>query len=304
MQPKMIGFMQYRRTFAIASIVVVLLSLFGLFRFGLNFSIDFTGGTLVELSYKQQDPDLNRIRDLIESKGFQGASVQYFGGAKDILIRLPTQQEFDNASLGDEITQILAAEGEKPLVERVEFVGPRVGKKLARSGIEAMLVAILGILIYVSFRFQIRLASGAIIAILHDVIITIGLFAWTGFDFDLATLAAILALVGYSLNDTIVIFDRIRDNFRTLRHVKSVEVVNISVNQTMQRSIVTSVLTLLVVFCLLVWGGETIFGFAVALFFGVIVGTYSSIFIASTWALALSLKRDDFIVTEDKKETT
>jgi preprotein translocase subunit SecF len=254
---------------------------------GLNFGIDFTGGVLVELGYKAA-ADLQDIRQRLANNGFADAQVQNFGTASDVLIRVLPREGLAGQVVAEQILGILRAGDASVELRRTEFVGPQVGDELAEQGALAMLIAMLMILIYIGVRFQWKFAVGAIVATLHDPIITLGFFSLTGMTFDLSVLAAMLAIVGYSVNDTIVVFDRIRENFRKIRRGTPLEIMNISVNETLSRTIMTAFTTSLVIVAMLFFGGETLRGFSAALIVGILIGTYSSIFVAS--ALALELK--------------
>lgn len=288
-----INFMAYRLHAAIFTAVLVAAALAFLVFRGLNLGLDFTGGTLVEVGYPQA-VDLAEVRETLDAGGFDGAVVQTFGTARDILIRLgPDAGEGD--ALSNAVLAALQAANPEAELRRVEFVGPQIGEELAEKGGLALLYALGGILIYVAFRFEYRFAIGAVSAVLHDVIVTIGIFAGIGLQFDLTVLAALLAVIGYSLNDTIVVFDRIRENFIRMRKGTAVEVTDRSINQMLPRTLVTSLTTLLVLIALFTLGGELIRGFALALIIGVLVGTYSSIFVASSAALALGVSKEDLI---------
>jgi preprotein translocase subunit SecF len=290
-----------RRRFAYAlSLLLILVSFGSLALRGLNFGIDFTGGTLVELGYTR-DVDLGGVRQTLAANGYDGAIVQHFGTARDVLIRLAPRADVSSANLSTAVVRTLqqAADGTVEL-RRVEFVGPQVGDELTEAGGLAMLYALAGILIYVGFRFEYRFALGAVAALVHDVIIVLGFFSLLQVDFDLSVLAAVLAVIGYSLNDTIVVFDRIRENFRRMRKDSAVEVINGSVNQTLSRTLMTSGTTLLVLLALYFVGGEVIRSFALALIVGIVVGTYSSIYVASPVTLLLGISRADML--EVKKE--
>ena len=291
-----------KRNIAIAfSIALLLISLFALISRGLNFGIDFTGGTVVEVGYTEA-ADLEQIRSVLAEQGYD-AKVQYFGSSREVLIRLAPIEGIDQAVLGDTIIESLQAASDGDAVKRrIEFVGPQIGDELRDQGGMAMLWALLGILIYVALRFEFRFSLGAIIALVHDVMITLGFFAVTQYQFDLTVLAAFLAVIGYSLNDTIVVFDRIRENFRSMRRVTTEEAINISVNQTLSRTLMTSITTLIVLITLFLFGGETIHSFAVALIVGVLIGTYSSIFVASTATLLMGVTPEDLIPDEDDEE--
>ncbi|AHE97891.1 protein translocase subunit SecF [Thioalkalivibrio paradoxus] len=282
-----------RRKIAIAfSIVLILASVLLLATRGLNFGIDFTGGTLVEVGYPDA-VELDPIRQQLDEGGFERATVVYFGTSRDVLIRLPPRADDpDQAELSNQVLRALEAGGPDGVeLRRVEFVGPAVGEELREQGGLAMIYALFGILIYVAVRFEWRFAVGSVLALVHDVTLTLGFFALTQMEFDLAVLAAVLAVIGYSLNDTIVVYDRIRENFRILRKEGTEFVMNNAVNKTLARTIVTSTTTLLVLLALFVLGGAALNNFAIALIVGVLVGTYSSIFIAAAAALMLGVDR-------------
>jgi preprotein translocase subunit SecF len=265
----------------------------------LEWGLDFTGGTLVEVTYEVAAIPAE-IRAELDQAGYSGHVVQYFGSDRDILVRMPPQKNLsdkDNARLGDGLLVALQAGTSNQLVlRRAEFVGPAVGEELTNQGGLGLLAALGMVLLYVSFRFQLKFALGAVLALFHDVVITLGVFSIIRWEFDLTVLAALLAVIGYSLNDTIVVSDRIRENFRKLRRGSPEEIINTSLNQTLGRTLITSFTTLLVLFALLILGGELISGFAKALIIGVVVGTYSSIYVAANTLLALKLDRDDLLV--------
>ncbi len=296
-----INFMGYRKLAMIISIILVLLSVASLAIRGLNLGIDFTGGSIIEVGYEQA-AELGPIRANLEQAGFDNPIVQHFGTASDVLIRLAPQEGVAQAQLADKVLEVLRdnAEDETVTMRRIEFVGPQVGEDLRDDGGLAVLFALFGILVYVTLRFEWRFALGSIAALMHDVIITLGVFSFARIEFDLTVLAAILAVIGYSLNDTIVVFDRIRENFRKLRKATPVEVVNGSVNQTISRTLVTSLTTLMVLIALFFLGGEIIHSFAMALIIGVVVGTYSSIYVASSLLLMMGITKADLI--QVKKE--
>lgn len=287
-------FMGKRKLALTISLVLILISIVAILLRGLNLGIDFTGGTLVEVGY-QDVAELDSIRTALSSNGFSDAVVQQFGTTKDVLIRLPVlDADEDKASLSNKVLEALAATGELEM-RRIEFVGPQVGGELRDKGGLAMLYALIGILIYVALRFEWRFSLGSVAALIHDVILVVGFFAVTQIEFDLTVLAALLAVIGYSLNDTIVVFDRIRENFRRIRKASSKEVINASINQTLSRTLMTSVTTLLVLTALFIFGGEVIHSFSIALIVGVVVGTYSSIYIASSSLLALNVSKEDLM---------
>jgi len=298
MQLGNINFMGQRRIAMFLSVTLVLISVVSLVVNKLNVGIDFTGGTLIEVGYEQA-VTLEPIRNSLAAAGFNDAIVQHFGSSKDVMVRLVPKDEQNKAELSTQVVALLSdIQGTPVDVRRVDFVGPQVGEELTEDGGLAVVYALIAILIYVSFRFEYRFSFGAVTALVHDVVITLGMFSLFQFEFDLSVLAAILAVIGYSLNDTIVVFDRVRENFRIIRKKTSEEVINISINQTFSRTIMTSLTTLLVLLSLFFLGGEVIHSFALALIIGVVVGTYSSIFVASTTTLALGISRTDLIVPE------
>ena len=288
-------FMKYRRMAAIASITIFTISVLSLGFRGLSLGLDFSGGTLVEVSY-ETPVDLESIRNTLIVNGYDDSQVVNFGSNLDVLIKVADQN--GNSSIGDNIFQILEAEGFKGELKRVEFVGPQVGAELRDQGGLGMIVALFMILFYVAFRFQYKFALGAVAALGHDVVIILGLFSIFAWDFDLTVLAALLAVIGYSLNDTIVVSDRIRENFRTERTMDPEEMVDLSLNQTLGRTIVTSFTTLLVLFALFIFGGEMIKGFSLALILGVLVGTYSSIYVVANMLMSLTLTQEDLAIPE------
>lgn len=290
-----INFMGQRYLALALSAILVLAALAGLWMKGLNFGIDFTGGTLVEVSYTQP-VDLQAMRNDLANAGFGDAVAQHFGSAQDVLIRIAPQEGMNSAQLSNQVMDALrAATNDTIDLRRVEFVGPQVGDELTEDGALAVLYALFGVLIYVALRFEWRFSIGSVAALIHDVVLILGVFAWTQMQFDLTVVAAILAVIGYSLNDTIVVFDRVRENFRTMREGTPVEVTNTAVNQMLARTIVTSLTTMLVLLALFFLGGEVIHGFAAALLVGVIVGTYSSTYIAAAVALALGVSKEDLM---------
>ncbi len=292
----------YRRRAFIFSAVLLLASAISLGVQGLRLGIDFTGGYLIEVGFPQA-VELQPIRDALGEAGFDDAQVQHFGARDDVLVRVAPRGETSSAELSDEVLRLLDDTFEfGSELRRVEFVGPQVGAELRDKGGLAMLIALLLILAYVAFRFEKRFAVGAVAALIHDVLVVVGVFSLLQIEFDLPVLGALLAVIGYSLNDTIVVFDRIRENFRRQRRGSAEEVTNASINQTIPRTLMTSITTLLVLLSLLFLGGETIYGFAFALTIGVVVGTYSSIFVASTLLLASGLSREDMMPVEKEGE--
>ncbi|MEA1891014.1 MAG: protein translocase subunit SecF [Pseudomonadota bacterium] len=316
-----IDFLSKRKLAMSFSLLLVIISIASLAIRGLSFGIDFTGGTLVEVSY-QNTVEIDDVRSSLSAEGFDDAIVQYFGTAKDVMIRVPLKGDAKNekgAQVSERIMltlhnkqdetvtdtdpvskeQTCAIKGQRQVCQvqmrRVEFVGPQVGDELANQGGLAMLYALFGILAYVAFRFEWRFAVGSVIALVHDVVITIGIFSIFQMEFTLTVLAAILAVIGYSLNDTIVVFDRIRENFRKMRKETPLNIMNLSINQTLPRTILTSLTTLLVLISLFIFGGDIIHNFSIALILGVVIGTYSSIYIASPSVLMLGISRENLL---------
>lgn len=297
-----IDFIGRRKIAAIFSTLLILASIYSLATSGLQYGIDFTGGTKVELIYSQ-DVNINEVRDTLINGDYPDGVVQFFGSNKDILVRVPLSEENSSAEVSTRIVELLNAQaGEELEVRSVEFVGPQFGQELFEKGILALVYALIGVMIYVAFRFEWKFSLGSVAALIHDIIITVGLFSLLSLEFTLPVLAALLAVIGYSLNDTIVVFDRIRENFRRLRESDTENTMNVSINQTLPRTLLTSITTLLVLFALYVYGGEALSGFAATLIIGVLVGTYSSIFVASPTVLALGAKPEDLIVEEVEKE--
>ena len=290
-----IPFMSYRRMATIASLSLLALSIASLGFRGLNLGLDFSGGTLIEVSYEEA-ADLTDIRDLMYANGFDDFQVVNFGSNTDVLIKVADKD--GSSQLGDTIFAFLEADDSDIELQRIEFVGPQIGSELRDQGGLGMLVALGMILLYVAFRFQYKFALGAVAALGHDVVIILGLFSLLNWDFDLTVLAALLAVIGYSLNDTIVVSDRIRENFRGERGFEPEEIVNRSINQTLSRTLITSFTTLLVLLALFFFGGEMIRGFSQALIIGVLVGTYSSIYVVANMLLGLSITQDDLAIPE------
>ena len=292
-----IDFVGKRKYAMLLSAILLIISITSIGFQGLKFGIDFTGGTLIELGY-EKTADLEGIRSKLASANFKGANVQYFGSDTEVLIQLEPQAA-SSAKLSSSIIRML---GEDIDIRRVEFVGPKVGEELTNDGGLAMLYALIGILIYVAFRFEYRFALGSIAALVHDVIITLGVFSLLQIEFDLTVLAALLAVIGYSLNDTIVVFDRIRENFLATRHVEPGPIVNEALNQTLSRTLMTSFTTLLVLIALFYLGGEVIHSFSGALLIGVVIGTYSSIYVASSTILVMGISKEDMLPSEKEKK--
>ncbi len=289
-----IDFMGKRKIAMVFSTLLIVIAFASLVVRGLNFGIDFTGGTIIEVAYPDT-ADLGDLRQVLADAGYPDAQVQHFGTSRDVLIRIAPQEGRNRAELSDEVLSALLAADAAAEKRRVEFVGPQVGEELTEQGGLAMLYALIGILIYVTLRFEYRFSLGAVAALVHDVIITLGVFSLAQVEFDLTVLAALLAVIGYSLNDTIVVFDRIRENFRRMRKGTPVSIMNASINQTLARTLMTSLTTLLVLAALFFLGGEIIHSFALALIVGVFIGTYSSIFVAGSTALLLGISKADLM---------
>ncbi|MGF1763895.1 protein translocase subunit SecF [Aliivibrio kagoshimensis] len=299
---KVIDFMRWSKGAFFFSLLMIAASIATLSTNWLNWGLDFTGGTLIEVGF-EHPADLEKIRSSLEATGFGDATVQSFGTARDVIVRLRPRDDAKGAALGNQVLDALQqGTGDSVEMRRIEFVGPNVGDELAEAGGLAILVSLICILLYVSMRFQWRLAAGAVLALAHDVIITLGIFSILNIEVDLTIVAALLTVVGYSLNDTIVVFDRIRENFRKMRKGDSIEVMNSSVTQTLSRTLITSGTTLFVVIALFTQGGAMIHGFALALLLGITVGTYSSIYVASALALKLGITREHLMPPQIDKE--
>ena len=291
-EKKVINFMGQRKLAAVLSVLLLVGSVISLAVNGLQFGLDFTGGTQIEVGYEQA-ADLGEVRSLLEEAGFEKAVVVHFGSETDVLVRL--QQGFKEG-LGDAVVAALnEGNGAEIELRRIEFVGPQVGEELRDDGGLGMLFALVVVMVYVAMRFQFKFSLGAVAALAHDVVIVLGFFSVLGLDFDLTVLAAVLAVIGYSLNDTIVVSDRIRENFRKLRKGSPEEVINTSLSQTLGRTMITSATTLLVLLALFTVGGELIHGFSIALIVGVLVGTYSSIYVAANVLLAMNISKEDLM---------
>jgi preprotein translocase subunit SecF len=297
-----INFMKLKTPALIFSVILVLGSLVSLFTKGLNLGLDFTGGTVIEVVFPQQ-ADLNKVRTVLAERNFADAQVQYFGTAQDVMIRIAPRPELDQKAIGEQIITAINTVSEQPVtVRKVDVVGAAVGDELKEDGFLAILAALIGILIYVAARFEWRFSVGAVVSLFHDVIITLGLFSVFQLEFDLTVLAAILALIGYSINDTIVVFDRIREMFRKLRDETVEGTINEAITSTLSRTTMTSFTTALTLIVLFTMGGAMIHGFATALLFGIAIGTYSSIYVASTIAVILGVSREDLLPTVVEKE--
>ena len=290
-----INFMRFRKIAITISLVLFVGSIGSIFTKGLSLGLDFSGGTLVEIQY-EDSVDLQEIRGVLSENGYEDFQVVNFGSSLDVLIKIADQP--GNSSLGDQIFALLSSNDFEGELKRIEFVGPQIGSELRDQGGLGMLVALGMILLYVAFRFQYKFALGAVAALGHDVIIILGLFSIFAWDFDLSVLAALLAVIGYSLNDSIVVSDRIRENFRSERALGSEDLINLSLNQTLSRTVITSLTTLLVLFALFFFGGEAVRGFSLGLIIGVLIGTYSSLYIVTTILISLNLSQEDMAVPD------
>ncbi|MAZ43931.1 MAG: protein translocase subunit SecF [Legionellales bacterium] len=290
-----IDFMGLRKGVALLSVVLCIASFALLMTKGLNWGLDFTGGTLLEVRFSESVVD-EQVRDTLIHAGFENAKVSYYGDAQDLLIRIGNQAGISEKELAQNVVDSLSSADFNLELRRAEFVGSEVGAELAEQGALAVLVAVLMTMVYIAFRFEYRFAVSAAVALMHDPIVILGVFSFFQIEFDLAALAAILAVMGYSLNDTIVVFDRVRENFRKIRQANAYEVLNLSINQTLSRTIMTSFLTLLVVVALFFLGGDSLYGFSTAMLVGIVFGTYSSIYVAGALALQLGLKQEDMLI--------
>ena len=290
-----INFMRFRKIAITISLILFVGSIGSIFTKGLSLGLDFSGGTLVEIQY-EDSVDLQEIRGVLSENGYEDFQVVNFGSSLDVLIKIADQP--GNSSLGDQIFTLLSSNNFEGELKRIEFVGPQIGSQLRDQGGLGMLVALGMILLYVAFRFQYKFALGAVAALGHDVVIILGLFSIFAWDFDLSVLAALLAVIGYSLNDSIVVSDRIRENFRSERALGSEDLINLSLNQTLSRTVITSLTTLLVLFALFFFGGEAVRGFSLGLIIGVLIGTYSSLYIVTTILISLNLSQEDMAVPD------
>ena len=291
---KDIPFMRHALKFNIISLLTFLLAVVFLFSKGLHLSVEFTGGTLIEVAYKQA-ADLEKIRGSLGKSGFNDYVVQNFGSSQDVMIRLPLKSDQNTAQLGESVMQSLNAEAPGAELRRVEFVGPQVGKELAENGAMALLLVIIGIMIYLAFRFEWRFSVSAIIANLHDVVIILGFFAFFQWEFSLSVLAAVLAVLGYSVNESVVVFDRVRETFKKVRGLTTPEVLDHAITSTISRTIITHGSTQLMVLSMLIFGGETLYYFSLALTIGICFGIYSSVLVASPLGMWLGVSREQFI---------
>jgi preprotein translocase subunit SecF len=296
-----IPFMRHAKAFNAVSFITFALAVFFLFSRGLHLSVEFTGGTLMEVSYSQS-ADLNKVRSTVAGLGFTDVQVQNFGTARDVMIRLPAQKGVSTAQQSEKVMQALKAGDAAVVLKRTEFVGPQVGDELAADGLKALAMVVVGIMIYLAFRFEWKFAVAAIIANLHDVIIILGFFAFFQWEFSLAVLAAVLAVLGYSVNESVVIFDRIRENFRRYRKMNTVEIIDNAITSTISRTIITHGSTQIMVLSMLLFGGPTLFYFALALTIGICFGIYSSVFVAAAIAMWLGIEREDLIKGPPRKD--
>ena len=296
-----IPFMRLAMPATILSVCIILACIFSLATRGLNWGLDFTGGTIVELNF-EKPTELNDVRAALVAQKIDGAVVQYFGSTRDVLIRMAPKDTVNQQQLATAVTLASKSIAENTKMTRMEFVGPAVGAELAESGFMAIAASLLCILAYIGFRFEWRMATGAVLSLAHDVIVTLGVFSWFQLEFDLTVLAAVLTVVGYSLNDTIVVFDRVRENARRLRKGEMREIIDISMTETLSRTLITSGTTLFTVVALFTMGGPLIHGFATALLIGIGFGTYSSIYVASAWAMYLKVRREHLLPVEVPKD--
>jgi preprotein translocase subunit SecF len=296
-----IPFMRHAKVFNAISLITFILAVFFLFTRGLHLSIEFTGGTLMEVSYSQP-ADLGKVRSSVSGLGYTDVQVQNFGTARDVMIRLPAQKGVSTAQQSEQVMQALRASDASVTLRRTEFVGPQIGDELAADGLKALAMVVVGIMIYLAFRFEWKFAVAAIIANLHDVIIILGFFAFFQWEFSLAVLAAVLAVLGYSVNESVVIFDRIRENYRRYRKMNTVEIIDNAITSTISRTIITHGSTQIMVLSMLLFGGPTLFYFALALTIGICFGIYSSVFVAAAVAMWLGLQREDLIKAPSRKD--
>jgi len=298
---KDIPFMRHALIFNVISFATFVLAVFFLFSRGLHLSVEFTGGTVMEVGYTQA-ADVGKVRDTVASLGYTDVQVQTFGSAREVMIRLPAQKGVSTAQQSERVMTALKAQDAQVELRRTEFVGPQVGEELAQDGLKALAMVVVGIMIYLAFRFEWKYAVAAIIANLHDVIIILGFFAFFQWEFSLAVLAAVLAVLGYSVNESVVIFDRIRENFRRFRKMQTVEIIDNAITSTISRTIITHGSTQIMVLSMLLFGGPTLHYFAMALTIGILFGIYSSVFVAAAIAMWLGIKREDLIKPTSKKD--
>jgi len=298
---KDIPFMRHALIFNVISFTTFVLAVFFLFSRGLHLSVEFTGGTVMEVSYSQP-ADVEKVRGTVAGLGFTDVQVQNFGTAREVMIRLPAQKGVTTAQQSDKVMAALKADDPQIALRRTEFVGPQVGEELAQDGLKALAMVVIGIMIYLAFRFEWKYAVAAIIANLHDVVIILGFFAFFQWEFSLSVLAAVLAVLGYSVNESVVIFDRIRENFRRYRKMNTVQIIDNAITSTISRTIITHGSTQIMVLSMLLFGGQTLHYFAMALTIGILFGIYSSVFVAAAIAMWLGIKREDLVKSSGKKE--
>jgi preprotein translocase subunit SecF len=293
--------MKHALIFNVISLLTFLLAVFFLFSRGLHLSVEFTGGTVMEVSYSQP-ADLSKVRGVVSSLGYTEVQVQNFGSARDVMIRLPAIKGVSSSQQSDKLMEALKAQNQEATLRRSEFVGPQVGEELAADGLKALAFVVIGIMLYLAVRFEWKFSVAAIVANLHDVIIILGFFAYFQWEFSLAVLAAVLAVLGYSVNESVVIFDRIRENFRRYRKMNTVEIIDNAITSTISRTIITHGSTQIMVLSMLLFGGETLHYFAMALTIGILFGIYSSVFVAAAIAMWLGIRREDLIKAPPKKD--
>ena len=298
---KDIPFMRHALIFNAVSLITFLAAVFFLFSRGLHLSVEFTGGTVMEVSYSQP-AELEKVRTIVSAQGFTDVQVQNFGSSRDVMIRLPAQKGVSSAQQSDKVLAALKAADSGATLRRTEFVGPQVGEELATDGLKALAMVVVGIMVYLAFRFEWKYAVSAIVANLHDVVIILGFFAFFQWEFSLAVLAAVLAVLGYSVNESVVIFDRIRENFRRYRKMGTVEIIDNAITSTISRTIITHGSTQIMVLSMLLFGGPTLYYFALALTIGICFGIYSSVFVAAAIAMWLGIKREDLVKASLKKD--
>ena len=298
---KDIPFMRHALIFNAISFITFALAVFFLFSRGLHLSVEFTGGTVMEVAYTQA-PDVEKLRTTVSSLGFTDVQVQNFGTSRDVMIRLPAQKGVSTAQQSDKVMLALKTADPQVVLRRTEFVGPQVGEELAHDGLKALGMVVVGIMVYLAFRFEWKYAVAAIIANLHDVVIILGFFAFFQWEFSLSVLAAVLAVLGYSVNESVVIFDRIRENFRRYRKMNTVEIIDNAITSTISRTIITHGCTQIMVLSMLLFGGPTLFYFALALTIGILFGIYSSVFVAAAIAMWLGIRREDLVKTSSTKK--
>jgi preprotein translocase subunit SecF len=298
---KDIPFMRYAWMFNLISLVTFVLAVFFLAYRGLNFSVEFTGGTLVEVNYAQA-ADLEKIREGLAKAGYTDVTAQNFGSSRDVMIRMPLREEQNSARIGEAVMQVLDTEAPGANLRRVEFVGPQVGRELVENGTLALLLVVFGIVVYLAFRFEWRFSVSAIVANLHDIVIILGMFAMFQWEFSLSVLAAVLAVLGYSVNESVIVFDRVRETFRRVRGLNTPQVINHAITSTISRTIITHGSTQVMVLSMLIFGGETLHYFAIALTIGICFGIYSSVLVASPLVMWLGISREHFVTPRKQND--